>query len=64
MYTNTLAFINVLDLCNFLRQTKVENAEVKVNLLIGDFSESQIYLAVATYKAKIVEKNKVLEILN
>ena len=64
MYINTLAFISVLDLCDFLKENKVENAEIKVNLLIGDFSESQIYLAVANYKAKIVDKNKIRELLN
>ena len=64
MYTNTLAFINVLDLCDFLKETDVQNAEIKVNLLIGDFSESQIYLAMVVFKAKIVDKNKIQEILN
>ena len=64
MYTNTLAFINVLDLCNFLKETKVENAEVKLNMLRGDFTEAQIYLAMLVFNAKIVERNKILEVLN
>lgn len=64
MHTNTLAFINVLDLCDFLKETEVQNAEIKVNLLMGDFSEAQIYLALVVFKARIVEKDKIQEILN
>ena len=64
MHRNTLAFITVLDLVDFVRQAKIVNADIKVNLLIGEFSVSEIDLAVATYKAKIVKNNKIQEIFN
>lgn len=59
-----LSFISIFDVFEFKKQTKISKAEVKVNLLIGYFTPSQIDLARNFYKAKVVEDNRTVEFLN
>ena len=59
-----LSFISIFDLFEFKKQTNVVKAEVKVNLLIGYFTASQIELARNFYKAKIVDDKKMSELFN
>jgi hypothetical protein len=59
-----LSFISIFDVFEFKKQTKIAKAEVKVNLLIGYFTPSQIELARNFYKAKILEDNRIVDFLN
>jgi hypothetical protein len=59
-----LSFISIFDLFEFKKQTNIVKAEVKVNLLIGYFTPSQIEVARNFYKAKIVDDKKMGELLN
>ena len=64
MKTVTLYFNSVFDLCEFLRQVNVSNAEVHVNVLVGKFSKDLIDLAITQFHASIVSYGKRIEFLN
>jgi hypothetical protein len=64
MKTVTLYFNSVFDLCEFLRQVNVNNAEVHVNVLVGKFSKDLIDLAVTQFHASILAYGKKVEFLN
>ena len=40
------------------------NATVKLNLVIGEFTQRQIDLALKNYKARILDPGRISEILN
>ena len=64
MKTVTLCFKSVLDLCEFLKQVKLQNVEVQVNHLIGRFSNETINLAITKYQASMIEYGRKQEFLN
>ena len=40
------------------------NAKVKLNLVIGEFTQGQIDLALKNYKARVIDPGRISEILN
>ncbi len=64
MKTVTLSFNSVLDLCEFLRQGNVSNAEIHVNVLSGKLSKDTIALAITKFKASILAYGKRVDFLN
>jgi hypothetical protein len=60
----TLAFVSIFHLWRFKKQANVSNADVKMNLLTGSFSQEQIQLAQTLYRARVQPCDRVVEILN
>ena len=63
MKTVTLSFNSVFDLCEFLRQVNISNAEVHVNVLIGKFPKDIIALAITKFQASILAYGKKVDFL-
>ena len=63
MKTVTLSFNSVFDLCEFLRQVNISNAEVHVNVLIGKFPQDIIALAITKFQASILAYGKKVDFL-
>ena len=61
--TVTLSFNSVFDLCEFLRQVNISNAEVHVNVLIGKFPKDIIALAITKFQASILAYGKKVDFL-
>jgi len=64
MHRITLSFPSFFAVCEFKSKANVLKAEVNVNLLIGEFNQSQIALALNIYKAKILDEDRTNELLN
>ena len=64
MQRTTLSFTSYFVASEFKRKANVMNATVKLNLLIGEFTQRQIDLALKNYKARILDPGRISEILN
>ena len=60
----TLSFRSIFVASEFKKKANVMKAKVKVNLLIGEFTQQQIDLALKNYKAKILNADRINELLN
>ena len=60
----TLSFKSIFVAFEFKKKANVVKAKVKVNLLTGELTQQQIDLALKNYKAKILNADRINEILN
>ena len=64
MQITTLSFTTYFVASEFIRKANVMNAKVKLNLVIGEFTQRQIDLALKNYKARVIDPGRISEILN
>lgn len=60
----TLSFPSVFDLYDFKNATTLSHTEARVNLLTGHFTDSQIEMAIKTFKAEIIKAKNDEPLLN
>ena len=59
-----LDFTSIFDVFEFKKQANVTEADVKVNLLIGNFTPLQIDLALNLFHAKVLDERRTQELIN
>jgi len=60
----TLSFTSIFAASEFKSKANAMKAKVKVNVVIGEFTQRQIDLALNIYKAKILNTDRINELLN